>query len=171
MAWALIWITAAGCSERSEDSMVLPNLKGRGWDFPLCSGSFSATVDECGLNQSQGMERLFILFCPVNHKGLLGSVVYLRGFCWSQWPGLNRRPTVYETVALPLSYIGLKQLLTGSPLRPGTGRGPAEKPYSYSRSRVSGQELDSGSWWDPTLQDHVGPLMLTRLRAKGSIIR
>jgi len=22
---------------------------------------------------------------------------------WSQWPGLNRRPTVYETVALPLS--------------------------------------------------------------------
>jgi hypothetical protein len=26
---------------------------------------------------------------------------------WSQWPGLNRRPTVYETVALPLSYIGL----------------------------------------------------------------
>ena len=29
---------------------------------------------------------------------------------WSQWPGLNRRPTVYETVALPLSYIGLKLL-------------------------------------------------------------
>jgi hypothetical protein len=26
---------------------------------------------------------------------------------WSQWPGLNRRPTVYETVALPLSYIGI----------------------------------------------------------------
>src|SRR5262245_42199490 len=26
---------------------------------------------------------------------------------WSQWPGLNRRPTVYETVALPLSYIGV----------------------------------------------------------------
>ena len=24
----------------------------------------------------------------------------------SRWPGLNRRPTVYETVALPLSYIG-----------------------------------------------------------------
>src|SRR5437667_12551606 len=28
---------------------------------------------------------------------------------WSQWPGLNRRPTVYETVALPLSYIGIQQ--------------------------------------------------------------
>ena len=27
---------------------------------------------------------------------------------WSQWPGLNRRPTVYETVALPLSYIGFQ---------------------------------------------------------------
>lgn len=26
---------------------------------------------------------------------------------WSQWSGLNRRPTVYETVALPLSYTGL----------------------------------------------------------------
>src|SRR5207249_10904753 len=25
---------------------------------------------------------------------------------WSQWSGLNRRPTVYESVALPLSYIG-----------------------------------------------------------------
>lgn len=25
---------------------------------------------------------------------------------WSQWSGLNRRPTVYETVALPLSYTG-----------------------------------------------------------------
>ena len=28
---------------------------------------------------------------------------------WSQWPGLNRRPTVYETVALPLSYIGAQE--------------------------------------------------------------
>jgi hypothetical protein len=28
---------------------------------------------------------------------------------WSQWSGLNRRPTVYETVALPLSYIGTQQ--------------------------------------------------------------
>ena len=26
---------------------------------------------------------------------------------WSQWWGLNPRPTVYETVALPLSYIGM----------------------------------------------------------------
>ena len=31
---------------------------------------------------------------------------------WSQWPGLNRRPTVYETVALPLSYIGTKRCLS-----------------------------------------------------------
>src|SRR5213075_1843633 len=29
-----------------------------------------------------------------------------RAVCWSRWPGSNRRPTVYETVALPLSYIG-----------------------------------------------------------------
>ncbi len=25
---------------------------------------------------------------------------------WSQWSDLNRRPTDYESVALPLSYIG-----------------------------------------------------------------
>ena len=25
---------------------------------------------------------------------------------WSRWSGLNRRPTLYESVALPLSYIG-----------------------------------------------------------------
>src|SRR5215469_14208010 len=31
------------------------------------------------------------------------------GKIWSQWPGLNRRPTVYETVALPLSYIGVQR--------------------------------------------------------------
>src|SRR5438067_1647404 len=43
---------------------------------------------------------------------------------WSQWPGLNRRPTVYETVALPLSYIGLLRSLIGrKPL------GPAKRPY------------------------------------------
>jgi hypothetical protein len=34
------------------------------------------------------------------------SFCYLKE--WSQWPGLNRRPTVYETVALPLSYIGVR---------------------------------------------------------------
>ena len=31
---------------------------------------------------------------------------------WSQWWGLNPRPTVYETVALPLSYIGLRASLS-----------------------------------------------------------
>src|SRR5438874_10914288 len=35
---------------------------------------------------------------------------------WSQWPGLNRRPTVYETVALPLSYIGIQSV--GARTRP-----------------------------------------------------
>src|SRR3954453_15280150 len=66
MARASIWNSATGCSERSKDCMVLPNLKGRGWDFPLCNGLFSAMVDECGLNQSQAMERLFILLCRVD---------------------------------------------------------------------------------------------------------
>lgn len=38
---------------------------------------------------------------------------------WSQWPGSNRRPTVYETVALPLSYTGTtanQRIVTNSPL-------------------------------------------------------
>src|SRR5688572_26572645 len=30
----------------------------------------------------------------------------MEDFLWSQWWGLNPRPTVYETGALPLSYIG-----------------------------------------------------------------
>ena len=36
---------------------------------------------------------------------------------WSQWSGLNRRPTVYETVALPLSYIGLQRAVKLMPTR------------------------------------------------------
>ena len=38
------------------------------------------------------------------------KTVHLQSSEWSQWPGLNRRPTVYETVALPLSYIGIFQI-------------------------------------------------------------
>src|SRR5262249_29789327 len=37
------------------------------------------------------------------------QVVGIQKPTWSQWPGLNRRPPVYETVALPLSYIGLNR--------------------------------------------------------------
>ena len=37
---------------------------------------------------------------------LLATLSGEMSFNWSQWSGLNRRPTVYETVALPLSYIG-----------------------------------------------------------------
>ena len=43
---------------------------------------------------------------------------------WSQWPGLNRRPTVYETVALPLSYIGVT-------IARGRGRIPASLGFLY----------------------------------------
>jgi hypothetical protein len=43
---------------------------------------------------------------------------------WSQWPDSNRRPTVYETVALPLSYIGSRTpghpRRGDAPSRPGT---------------------------------------------------
>ena len=40
---------------------------------------------------------------------------------WSQWSGLNRRPTVYETVALPLSYTGTL-LLRCTPIAVPTSR-------------------------------------------------
>src|SRR5437899_304592 len=42
---------------------------------------------------------------PARRQDISGGFE-LRAPGWSQWPGLNRRPTVYETVALPLSYIG-----------------------------------------------------------------
>jgi hypothetical protein len=43
---------------------------------------------------------------PSLPKAELWRAIFARSKNWSQWPGLNRRPTVYETVALPLSYIG-----------------------------------------------------------------
>src|SRR5437868_6243046 len=66
------------------------------------------------------------------------------GVTWSQWPGLNRRPTVYETVALPLSYIGLSCSHFGSDLmstdKPKGQMSKAAKwPKLYNRSYPSGQ--------------------------------
>jgi rhamnogalacturonan endolyase len=40
---------------------------------------------------------------------------------WSQRPGLNRRPLLYESIALPLSYAGLKGILLCQP-RPAASR-------------------------------------------------
>src|SRR6267154_3672897 len=45
--------------------------------------------------------------------GLLSVAVVIRRVrkllkTWSRRPGLNRRPTDYESVALPLSYVGLR---------------------------------------------------------------
>src|SRR6266850_2380566 len=52
-----------------------------------------------------------------------------RSRAWSQWPGLNRRPTVYETVALPLSYIGNQ---IG---RAGTRKRPFDDSSIFTRER------------------------------------
>src|ERR1043166_1686232 len=49
---------------------------------------------------------------------------------WSQWPGLNRRPTVYETVALPLSYIGVQKHTFQT-----TGQRPGCKKISCQQRR------------------------------------
>ena len=45
---------------------------------------------------------------------------FSKASAWSQWPGLNRRPTVYETVALPLSYIGVLAEVAMYPIRQKT---------------------------------------------------
>ena len=67
--------------------------------YPLTGGSRPVTPNSCG-------------------AGKLGSVLEsgraqmilkhgrTHGWEWSQLSGLNRRPTVYKTVALPLSYAG-----------------------------------------------------------------
>lgn len=39
-----------------------------------------------------------------SHLSRLGGTTYAK--CMSRWPGLNRQPMVYDTIALPLSYIG-----------------------------------------------------------------
>ena len=57
--------------------------------------------------------------CPLGHT----SKIFNQG--WSRHPDLNRGPTVYKTVALPLSYAGgspQEQNPTGSLPIPGAGR-------------------------------------------------
>jgi hypothetical protein len=38
---------------------------------------------------------------------LCGKTNKTKGFCWCRRRGLNSRPTVYKTAALPLSYAGI----------------------------------------------------------------
>lgn len=52
---------------------------------------------------------------------------------WSQWPDSNRRPTVYETVALPLSYIGSR-----TPGHPRRGDAPS-RPATPNLSDTPGR--------------------------------
>jgi hypothetical protein len=52
------------------------------------------------LPAGEGRQRL----SPIKPMTKIGARA--RRECWSRWTGLNRRPTVYETVALPLSYTG-----------------------------------------------------------------
>ena len=63
------------------------------------------------------------------------------GFLWSRWSGLNRRPTVYETVALPLSYTGDARC-ANEPSNYGAGEGAASGKFDShqffrERGRVS----------------------------------
>ena len=62
---------------------------------------------------------------------------------WSQWSGLNRRPTVYETVALPLSYIGFKsqgERSSGPNIRPGLTHRKPRRGYS-GRRKANGKSI------------------------------
>ena len=67
------------------------------------SGSF------VGMRDGYNFPREVLFSCNTKTGGdsvCVANYLKLSYLKWSQWPGLNRRPTVYETVALPLSYIG-----------------------------------------------------------------
>ena len=51
---------------------------------------------------------------------------------WSRWSGLNRRPTVYETVALPLSYTGFGDLFQAPRKGTTTQKTPSRHPFFSS---------------------------------------
>ena len=78
-----------------------------------------------------------------------------RGEKWSQWWGLNPRPTVYETVALPLSYTGLApEVLGTSEAVFLKGRRPSGKPqvgfpHAFNESvRIPHQRHQPNSLFD-----------------------
>ena len=86
---------------------------------------------------------------PATSRSLQSEVVtetpIQTGFSeWSRWSGLNRRPTVYETVALPLSY-------TGDPL-------PKRAPVSYGSTGAAA----SGK---------VGIVLFGRCNDAGGVVR
>jgi hypothetical protein len=62
---------------------------------------------------------------------------------WSQWPGLNRRPTVYETVALPLSYIGFQA--RGDSMGDASGVSDGKQPLAPLRTPASSKASFLGS--------------------------
>ena len=63
---------------------------------------------------------------------------------WSQWPGLNRRPTVYETVALPLSYIGVPE----AQLKPD-GRSPLQSTIILSALNEDARKCELTNVYGP----------------------
>src|SRR6266487_3349769 len=74
---------------------------------------------------------------------------------WSQWPGLNRRPTVYETVALPLSYIGTQT-------HDYTKGAPSSLASKFRAAEVSLPIRPSISTTLPPLHDLISPPPLRR---------
>ena len=69
---------------------------------------------------------------------------------WSRWSGLNRRPTVYETVALPLSYTGDARC-ANEPVNYGDGEGAASGKLDgcrFFRERGPGKAPRMGSCRD-----------------------
>lgn len=77
---------------------------------------------------------------PIIRQGSDGAVENLaktqvgwsKGSPWSRWSGLNRRPTVYETVALPLSYTGDARC-ANEPVNYGDGEGAASGKFDRPR--------------------------------------
>jgi hypothetical protein len=75
---------------------------------------------------------------------------------WSQWSGLNRRPTVYETVALPLSYTGPRPSTAAVQIDRPDARDAKIKPSAQVPGQEAGRFLPKHSP-SPPLDPHPQP--------------
>ena len=81
------------------------------------------------------------------------------GSPWSRWSGLNRRPTVYETVALPLSYTGEARCATHAI---GKGELPAGASGKFACARFSAFLTDEAQDAEDWLAIQAAPRVLRR---------
>ena len=147
MAWYLIcrqMRVASTSNSRSTCTRKISVMR------PKCSKRKSDTIPRAYVRTSlENSEKLRWPFLPSVHEDLPGNrktktlrsdwpvcEIYgsgARDRQWSQWSGSNRRPTVYETVALPLSYIGIQGFQDLPPPRQPANAEPGHDPCDVDR--------------------------------------